>query len=197
LALQGTLDTLPIPELLGVLAVTRNTGCLRIQSASGQGTLWLRDGTLTAAATDRVPDGPFEEVVSDLLRYQDGSFMFDVDDRAPDGTEAPSRVEDLIDRARVLLAEWEDLRATVPSLDHRVALIDDLGDEPVTITADQWPTLTAVAQGCSVAELAVNLRLTELGVLRTIADLRAQGLTRIQAPPSPRPRRAARSPQPG
>jgi hypothetical protein len=193
LALQGNLDTLPIPEVLWVLAATRKTGCLRIQSDSGQGTLWLRDGTLTSAATDRVPGGPLEEVVGDLLRYQEGSFVFDVDDSAPERAEDPGLVEDVLDRARVLVAEWEDLRAMVPSLDHRVALVADIGDGSVTITADQWPTLTAVARGCSVAELAASLGLTELGVLRALDRLGAQGLTRIEAPPPSRPRHAARS----
>lgn len=193
MALQGNLDTLPIPEVLWVLAATRKTGCLRVQSDSGQGTVWLREGTLTAATTDRVPDGPLEEVVGDLLRYQDGSFVFDVDDRAPERVDGSGLVDDVLDRARVLVAEWEDLRAMVPSLEHRVALVADVGNGPVTITADQWPTLTAVARGCSVAELATSLGLTELGVLRALDRLGAQGLTRIEAPPSPRPRHAARS----
>jgi hypothetical protein len=181
LTLQGNLDTLSISHVLGVLAAADKTGCLRVRSDHGHAALWLRDGALTAATTDRVPGGPFDEVVSDLLRYEDGSFVFDPDDGAPEGAE-PGPIEDLLQDGRRLLAEWEELLADVPSLDHRVALSADLGDEPVTITADQWPTLTAVGDGCTVRDLAVSLRLTELGVLRVLNDLRSLGLASIEAP---------------
>jgi hypothetical protein len=191
LTLQGDLDTLSITEALRLLVVTNKTGCLRVQGDRGQAILWLRDGALTAGTTDRVPDGPFDEVVSDLLRYEAGSFVFDVDDRAPDGEGSPA-VEDLLQRARMLLAEWDELRAAVPSLDHQVVLSNDLGDGPVTITARQWPILFAVAAGCSVGELAVRLGLTELGVLRVLDDLGSLGVTRIQSPPQSPARRRAR-----
>jgi hypothetical protein len=185
LTLQGNLDTLSIAHVLGVLAAADKTGCLRVHSDHGHAALWLRDGELTAGATDRVPGGPFDEVVGDLLRYEDGSFVFDPDDGAPEGTE-PTPIDDLLQDGRRLLAEWDELLAEVPSLDHRVALSAELGDEPVTITADQWPTLTAVGDGCSVRDLATTLRLTELGVLRVLNDLRSLGLASIQAPHSTR-----------
>lgn len=193
MTLQGNLDTLPITEVLELLASTKKTGCLRVESENAQATVWLRGGVLTAGATDRVPDGPFDELVCDLLRFQQGSFVFDVDDRAPDTADQAAPIEDLLDRARVLLAEWDDLRSSVPSLDHRAALVDHVGDEPVTITAEQWPILTAIARGCSVRELAEHLQLTELGVLRTLDRLQALGLTSIQPPLSPRPRHATTS----
>lgn len=192
MTLQGDLDTLSITDVLELLVVTNKTGCLRVQSDRGHATMWLREGALTAATTDRVPDGPFDEVVSDVLRYEGGSFVFDVDDRAPDGAESPA-VEDLLQRARMLVTEWDELRAAVPSLDHRVVLSADLGDGPVTITARQWPVLTAVAAGCSVGELAVTLGLTELGVLRVLDDLGSLGVTRIQSPAPPPRRKSPRA----
>lgn len=193
MTLQGDLDTLSVADVLELLVATNKTGCLRVQGDRGQATLWLREGTLTAGTTDRVPDGPFDEVVSDVLRYEGGSFVFDVDDRAPDGPESIPFTE-LLQRARMLLSEWDELRAAVPSLEHEVVLADDLGGGHVTIAAHQWPALTAVAEGCSVGELAASLGLTELGVLRVLDDLGSLGVTRIQTPrPSPARRQVPRA----
>lgn len=190
MALQGSLNTLSVADVLWMLAATNKTGHLRIRSDRGVAAVWMRDGRVTAGTTPRVPDGPFDEVVSDLLRYEHGSFVFDPDDRAPQG-EAFGSVDDLLRRAHGLLIEWEDLRASVPSLDHRVRLAEDLHHGEVTVTARQWQALAVIAEGCSVDELAARLGLTELGALRTLDQLRALGLTRYHAPRSLAPTQAS------
>lgn len=53
-ALRGTLDDLPLPEVLALLARTEATGQLHVGGAHG-GSLWLADGQVYAAATDGGP----------------------------------------------------------------------------------------------------------------------------------------------
>jgi hypothetical protein len=179
MTLQGSLDTFGLAEVLQLLARTAKTGCLTVEGDGGRGCVWLRDGAVTAAETTRTPGAPRAEAVCDLLRYPAGSFAFEADGRVPESAEAEP-VDDLLERAHGLLAEWAELQAVVPSLDHRVTLVDALatGDQ-VTVSARQWPALVAVGSGCTVHDLAASLGLTELWALRTVNDLVSSGLTTV------------------
>ena len=184
MALQGTLDTFSLPDVLRLLATTSKTGCLRIEGDRGQGSVWLDGGSVVDADADRAVDGtPTDEIVFELLRFDTGSFAFDADDRsAPAGNGAGEDVEDVLRRATALLGEWSELEAVVPSLAHHVSLAIDLSADEVTIDADRWRSVVAVAGGRTVGELASELGLTELGVSRAVRDLVDLGVADIEAP---------------
>ena len=198
LALQGTLDTFSLPDVLRLLATTSKTGRLRIDGDRGLGSVWLAEGGIVDADADRAIDGtPTDEVIFELLRFDAGSFAFDGDDTAPDAGE-PEDVEALLRRANALLSEWAELETVVPSLTHEVTLSSDLSVEQVTIDSDRWRTLVAVAAGRTVGELAKVLSLTELGVSRAVRDLVDLGVAEVGAPgtmPVPRaPETSRRTP---
>jgi Domain of unknown function (DUF4388) len=182
LALQGTLDTFSLPDVLKLLATTSKTGRLRIDGDRGQGSVWMRDGRVVDADADRSVDGaPTDEVVFELLRFGSGSFAFDADDHTPNA-EHPDHVDDLLRRGNALLSEWTELEAVVPSLDHRVRLTSELSSDEVTIDADRWRSLVAVAGGRSVGEVASALGLSELNVSRAVRDLVELGVADVDSP---------------
>ena len=184
MALQGTLDTFSLPDVLRLLATTSKTGCLRIEGDRGQGGVWLDGGSVVDADADRAVEGtPTDEVVFELLRFDTGSFAFDADDRSARASNgAGEDVEDVLRRATALLGEWSELEAVVPSLAHHVSLAIDLSADEVTIDADRWRSVVAVAGGRTVGELASELGLTELGVSRAVRDLVELGVADIEAP---------------
>ena len=190
LALQGTLDTFSLPDVLKLLATTSKTGRLRIDGDRGQGSVWMREGKVVDADADRSVDGaPTDEVVFELLRFGSGSFAFDADKHTPNA-EHPDEVDDLLRRANALLSEWTELEAVVPSLDHRVSLTSELSSDEVTIDADRWRSLVAVAGGRSVGEVASSLGLSELNVSRAVRDLVELGVADVDSPePIPEPGR--------
>jgi hypothetical protein len=181
-ALQGTLDTFALADVLRLLATTAKTGRLRVDGDRGEGSVWLRDGTVMAASAERaIDDAPSEEVVFELLRFEEGSFSFEIDELSPNG-EQPEDVEVLLRDANALLSEWKELEQVVPSLDHQVTLVGNLKDGEVTITADHWPTVVAIGEGRSVRALANTLHLGELGVTRAVRDLVDLGIVTIDEP---------------
>jgi hypothetical protein len=182
LALQGTLDTFSLPDVLRLLATTSKTGRLRIEGDRGRGSVWLAEGGIADADADRVIDGtPTDEIVFELLRFESGSFAFDGDDAAT-GAAEPEDVETVLRRANSLLSEWTELEAVVPSLEHEVTLTNDLSADEVTIDADRWRSLVAVSSGRTVGELASALGLTELGVSRAVRDLVDLGVADVESP---------------
>ncbi len=196
MALQGTLDTFSLPDVLRLLATTSKTGRLRIEGDRGHGSVWLTDGNVVEATAERAMDGtPVDEVLFELLRFQAGSFAFDGDDRAAGGKD-PEEIEGLLRRANSLLSEWSELENVVPSLEHEVRLANDLSVDEVIIDADRWKSLVAVAAGRTVGELATTLSLTELGVSRAVRDLVDLGVAEVD-PPGTGPVAARRPRSPG
>jgi len=182
LALQGTLDTFSLPDVLRLLATTTKTGRLRLEGDRGQGSVWLRDGSVVDADADRAVEGaPTDEVIFELLRFGSGSFAFDSDTHSPNGDRS-DQVEDLLRRANALLSEWTELEAVVPSLEHRIRLSTELSTEDVTIDADRWRSVVAVGGGHSVGELASSLGLSELHVSRAVRDLVELGVAEVAEP---------------
>ncbi len=156
--------------------------------------MWLADGRVVDAHADRVVEGtPIDEVVFELLRFDAGSFAFHGEETATDGGD-PEDVDTMLRRAHSLLSEWSELEAVVPSLEHQVSLSSDLSVDEVTIDADHWRSLVAVASGRTVGELASSLGLTELGVSRAVRDLVDLGVADVGAPGNGSG--PARSPQP-
>lgn len=197
MALQGTLDTFSLPDVLRLLATTGKTGCLHVDGDRGRGSVWLDAGALVGATAERVlGTASIDEVVFEIMRFSRGSFNFAADEQAPTDGQQPKDVEATLRRATQLLDEWRTLEAVVPSLSHRVSLAPELTVDQVTIDAPRWQALVAMASGRSVAELAESLDLGELDATRTVSDLVELGVAVVEPPgaaraPAPSARRSA------
>jgi hypothetical protein len=180
-ALQGTLDTFALPDVLRLLAATKKSGRLRITGGRGTGSAWVAQGeivgieaTHVAHATEPV-DALFE-----LLRFQEGAFTFDAD-AVCDNPGKPADVESLLGEAESLLEEWHAIEAVVPSLDAWVTLRKQLPQSEVVVSQDQWTTLVAVGGGATVRRVADEVCQGELPVSRSVKDLVELGLLDIAA----------------
>jgi hypothetical protein len=182
LALQGTLDTFALPDVLRLLAATAKTGCVQIDGDRGRGVVWVAEGRVVAASADRAPDAPLDEVIFELLRYGTGSFRFGVDAGAAGVEGDGDDIEAVLLRAMALLDEWHALEPVVPSMSHGVALVHELPRDHVTIDADTWRVLATVANGRTVGELAHDLGVGELEVSRVVYGMVQLGVVTVDVP---------------
>ncbi len=178
MALQGTLDTFALPDVLRLLASTRKSGQLLVQGDQGTGSLYLDGGSVVDGETTLAPTDEGHEVLFELLRLGDGSFLFDPSENAPD-PGPPAEVEDVIGQAESAHAEWEDLSTVVPSLDVGIVLADDLPDETATVDRDRWKLIVGIGSGTTVRALGDHLELRELPILRATRGLVDDGLAVI------------------
>jgi hypothetical protein len=172
-ALQGTLDTFALADVLRLLANTRKSGRLELEGDRGAGRVWLGDGQMiggeapAGARTDSL-----EEVVFHLLRFETGDFEFHADD-LPDGPMGPFDVEEILIQAEQSLVEWRDIEVVVPSMDGWLTLVAELGDpeRTVKLTAEDWQMVAAIGGGTRVVDLAVAMEATDLRVCRSVKVL--------------------------
>ena len=179
MALQGTLETFALPDVLRLLASTHKTGRLRLTGANGSGSLWLDGGAIVSSEAARAPlaDGP-TDVLFELLRFKEGDFVFD-DDATADAHGAPTEVEDALAAAEAMLEEWKSIEAVVPSLAAWVSLRPELPGDDVTVDAAHWRQLVAVGGGITVSGLGDQLGLAELPISRAVKDLIELGLVEL------------------
>lgn len=180
-ALQGTLDTFALSDVLRLLAATKKTGCLRITGGRGTGSIWVDGGGVSGIEAPHVPDATGSvDALFELLRFEEGSFTFDAD-ATHDAPGSAEDIELLLAGAEETLREWRQIEAVVPSLDAWVTLRRILDTPEVSIEQAHWTTLVTVGSGATVRQMSEELDLAELPVSRAVRDLVERGLVDIEA----------------
>ena len=186
-ALQGTLETFALPDVLRLLASTKKSGELRLSGAQGSGSVWIVDGEIVGIEASAAPLAEDDtELLFELLRFDDGDFVFEADEVAPD-PGSPAQVEETLAAAEELLVEWKTIEAVVPSLDGWVSLAPELLSDDFTIDASRWGQIVAIAGGITVRGLCDKLGQSELSVSRTVKELVELGLVSLGEAPTGTP----------
>lgn len=184
MSLHGTLETFALPDVMALLAATKKTGELRVVGGRLDGRVHLDAGRVVAANVGRADS--FVDAVFELLRLSSGKFSFDADKQSESPAD-PVDVEPLLLEAQSRLTEWRAIEAVVPSMEHGCSLVADLSDPHVTLAADEWRMVVAVASSRCVADVAERLGLGEFAACKALKDLVESGVVEIGAPPAPAP----------
>lgn len=181
MALQGTIDSFPVADVLQLLGASAKTGRLDIDGDRGHGSLWVDQGAIVAGDMEGVPTTSAADVVFEFFLFSDGSFEFVSGDsplEQPFSAAAPEAVES----ATTMLAEWEQILEVVPGTDHVVTLAPELGGSEVTLDAQDWEVLVASGSGPTVGEVLESLGTGEFEGCRRVAELSGRGLLVVGEP---------------
>ena len=179
MALQGTIDTFELGEVIRMLVQGEKTGRLELSGDRGSGSLWFEDGQVVGSETDTSPmAADHAAVLFQLLRFTEGAFVFDQGARPSEGGEATA-AEPILDEALRRLEEWTLIEDVVPSLGHRVDLCSELSRSDVVIDQIGWRAVAAIGGGRSIGDLGRALEQDELDVSRTVKTLVELGLVEV------------------
>ena len=195
MALQGTLDTFALPDVLRLLAATKKTGRLRLTGQRGTGVVSVIDGSIGVIDAPAAPYATEAiDALFELLRFEQGSFTFDAEAEPDMDGSSGNDVEELLSGAEALLEEWHEIESVVPSMDAWVTLRRSLAAPEVTVASAQWQTVVAVGSGATVRQMSDDLELGELPISRAVRDLLDLGLIDLE-PEAPPGKVAARAPR--
>ncbi len=179
--LQGSLENFALDEVLGLLAGTSKTGYLEVAGNRGSGKLAFLDGRLVDGTASYMANGTdLEDVMFELLRYDDGTFSFVSGEVSP--SDAVENVATVLASAERRLQDWRSIEASVPSLKHQVIPVSELPEDEVTITKEEWSALMVIASGCQVSLVCDKLDLGEVEGSRQIKELAERELVSISEP---------------
>ena len=203
MSLQGTLDTLSLPDLCELLSGTNKTGALHVRSETGQGVLWFTAGQVCAGEaggqTGPPPPGAggdllerLHDVCFELFRYTEGSFEFEADRRPSWPAERSIDVSGLLAETERRMAEWREIIAIIPSIEARPRLVPEPpAAGPITLDATQWRVVTGIDGRRRVSALIRVLDGGEFSVCKTLRSLVQAGLVEIDAADAPPAAQAA------
>ncbi len=189
MALQGTIDSFALSDVLRLLNASGKTGRLIVNGDRGSASLWMVGGQLVGGSTSGEPHAPeIVDVVFDVLRFGQGSFIFENDAQCPNPSE-PMLIIPALEQAEAALAEWLEIVRVVPSLDSVVTLAPELPHPEVVVDQACWTSIVAVGGSVTVIELGNRLGLGELPVCRLVRALVSAGFVAVgpAAEPEPEP----------
>jgi len=191
-SLQGTLDTLSLPELCELLSGTNKTGALHVRAEIGQGVLWFAGGKVCAgeAGSQTGPPPPgaggdllerLHDVCFELFRYTEGSFEFEPERRPSWPAERSVDVAGLVAETERRMAEWREIIAVIPSVEARPRLVPEPpAGGPITLDAAQWRVVTGIDGRRRVSALIRVLDGGEFTVCKVLRSLVQAGLVEIE-----------------
>lgn len=197
MSLQGTLDTLSLPELCELLSGTSKTGALHVRSESGQGVLWFTGGQVcggeAGGQTGPPPPGAgndlldrLHDVCFELFRYTEGAFEFEADRRPSWAAERSVDVTGLLNETERRMVEWREIIAVIPSVEARPRLVPEPpATGPITLDAAQWRVVTGIDGRRRVSALIRVLDGGEYTVCKILRSLVQAGLVEIDAADAP------------
>jgi hypothetical protein len=182
-SLDGTLETIALPDVLALLSVTAKTGELRIESRGGVGSVWFDAGRL--AGFDVGTHVTAVDSLFGLLRVGEGHFKF-YTGTSPVHPIEPEDVAPALEEAESRLVEWDKIASAVPSLYSRLSLQGSAAG-PVTLSADQWKLVATIGGGKSVSDVLETLGFGEFEgckAVKGLVDLRLVHVDSSDVPPA-------------
>jgi Domain of unknown function (DUF4388) len=182
-SLEGTLETIALPDVLALLSVTAKTGELRIESRGGVGSVWFDAGRL--AGFDVGTHVTAVDSLFGLLRVGEGHFKF-YTGTSPVHPIEPQDVAPALEEAESRLVEWDKIAAAVPSLYSQLSL-QGSAEGPVTLSADQWKLVANIGGGKPVADVLKTLGFGEFEgckAVKELVDLRLVHVDSSDVPPA-------------
>jgi hypothetical protein len=182
-ALQGTIDTFELTEVLRLLDAGGKTGVLRLDGSRGSGRLWVDEGKVTGVQVDQAPRAEgYAEALFEMLRFEDGSFTFSAGDQADEPGE-PTEIEGIIADAETQLAEWREIERVVPTTRAGIRLRRELSRADVVLDKQRWRLVAAIGGGVTVATLGDAMDMGELPISRAVKELIELGVVDLDDAP--------------
>jgi hypothetical protein len=144
--MSGSIDEIPLPDLLQLLSTSRKSGVLSVRGEGGLGRIYLRKGQIYYSTIDDSYDLAPRKAMFRMLTWTTGTFELE----APD---EKSVLEEIQDSTEGLLMEGmrqlDEFRRIEPELPQR--------EEPLTITVPLTPLLKDLQpQDLDVLQLVIN-----------------------------------------
>lgn len=190
MALQGTIESFPIIDVLRLLNGAGHAGLLTVVGERGRAEMWLHDGTLLGGRFNGREQLDASTLVVQVLRNSTGEFIFEnqIVPSEVRGAMPSASIADAVAAAEVSLAEWHSIEKVIPSTSHRLRLSTALKVEQVSLDRQQWALVVSASRQPAASEAAAELGMDDLAACRLAVQLVDMGLVVIEEPiDSPEP----------
>lgn len=124
--MSGSIEEVPLPDLLQLFSTSKKTGVLVVQTDDDVGRIFMRKGTLYFALINDLTEVPPLKSIFRMLTWDKGSFELDPPDERTWPNEMDMSVQEVLMEGLRQLDEFEELRSQLPPPHSRLALVTPL-----------------------------------------------------------------------
>ena len=175
-SMSGSIQDIPLADVLQWLATSRKTGTLRVRGRS-IGELFLRQGTIYYARIQGSDALAAEKALLRMMSWSEGTFELDnITVELPAGEELSVSLEHILMEAARVQDELAHLGAKNKIPEHRVELKFPPKKAWRDLKPDQLDLVQAVAEGLDWGGVLNRLVADDVAVTRTAIDLLKAGV---------------------
>ena len=179
MSLQGSLNELPLPDVIQLVSVSGKTGAFEIQCDEAEGKIYLRDGQIVDALVGRLRG---DSAVYEMAIWSQGSFTFNPGEESEQVTIHMSNASLMMEAAR-RLDEWRVLSRKIPSLDLVPYFSSrEQGADQVTLSPQEWILVTRIDGELTIEEIADELKWAPFDVSKLLFGMITTGLVGLGNP---------------
>ncbi|MDH3814856.1 MAG: DUF4388 domain-containing protein [Acidobacteriota bacterium] len=179
MSLQGSLNELPLPDVIQLVSVSGKTGAFEIQCDEAEGKIYLRDGQIIDALVGRLRG---DSAVYEMAIWSQGNFSFNPGEESEQITIHMSNASLMMEAAR-RLDEWRVLSRKIPSLDLVPYFTSrEQGADQVTLSPQEWILVTRIDGELTIEEIADELKWAPFDVSKLLFGMITTGLVALGYP---------------
>jgi hypothetical protein len=150
MSVQGSIQELPVPDIIQLVSVSGKTGMFMLVRGGERGYIYLKNGRIVHAELGNLRG---EEAVYALAIWSTGDFQFSPGKEIETATIEKTNTSLLMEAAR-RLDEWKVLARKIPGVDYVPLLKQREIGEPITLSPPEWNLITSIDGRRTVEELA-------------------------------------------
>ena len=181
MSFQGSIQELPVPDIIQLVSVSGKTGMFTLVRGNERGFIYLKNGQMVHA---RLGDLAGEEAIYALAIWSSGDFQFTPGEETDVASIEKSNTSLLMEAAR-RLDEWKVLSRKIPGVDYVPVFLSRDTAEPVTLSPPEWNLIIHIDNKKTIEELARAVAGSSFDTAKILYGLITSGLVEM------RPREAA------
>lgn len=179
MSIQGSLDDLPLPNVIQLVSMSGKTGAFVLKSENRAGEIFLRDGELVHAHLGSLSG---EDAFYEFAVWESGEFTFHEHRETDQQTIRKSSTSLLMEAAR-RIDEWQVLSKRVPS----TQLVPVMASQAWSSTSDsfspqEWSVICTIDGGRTIEEIAAVLEVAAFEVAKLLYGLVTSGVVKLEEP---------------
>jgi pSer/pThr/pTyr-binding forkhead associated (FHA) protein len=174
-SMSGSIEEIPLPDLLQLLSTSRKSGVIALRSDWGTGRIYLRKGQIYFATIDESFDVGPRKAMYRMLTWTQGFFELEPPDERAVLEEIQDSTEGLLMEGMRQLDEFRELQPKLPPLTAKVSVPRPLLPRLRELKPEELDIVQAALSGDPVQTLLDASRQTDLEAAQALLSLIDRG----------------------
>ena len=174
-SMSGTIDEIPLPDLIQLLASSRKTAVLVVRTEEDVGKIHLREGLIVYASINDAKDLSAEKCAGRILGWRHGSFFMEPSDNQPLPVSLDMRAEEILMESMRIFDEIQRLGDALPPMEAAITLPRPLEAKLSELEPEDLDVLQCVVNNGKVESIFNNCPFDDLEIAQRLVSLRLRG----------------------